>query len=247
MNKLNHGNRLDGIFDLAKLNNFQIWKIGSQLKPKTIKKRKTSNKKKKVSKSGISEGSNTLKFVKKGQSSECTSEASSLKRKQKNMSSSPRNNNIEDLMQQFLVMKNQNNQNDLVQKYGKGTFTAPGFSKEQTDSILNISSHGGTNMSFINCNARLNESRPKSKELKQAEKAPLEYSPKYPLKKGITHIKNYEKRLISGNVKNRKAAKVINGLNSRLATSKDNIVHPKAGGGYNFTNKKWHKDKVVDK
>lgn len=150
-------------------------------------------------------------------------------------------------MQQFLVMKNQSNQNDLVQKYGKDTFTTPGFSKEQTNSILNISSQGGTNMSFINWNVKLNENRPKSKELKQLGEVPLEYSPKYPLKKGITHFKNYEKRLISGNIKNRKTTNAINSLSSHLAISKDTMAHPKAEGGYTLTGKNWHKGKVVDK
>jgi hypothetical protein len=78
------------------------------------------------------------------------SESSSLKRKKKNQSSSPRNNNIEDLMHQFLVMKNQNNKNDLYHKYARENFSTNGLTKEQTDSIMDISSHGGANMSFIN-------------------------------------------------------------------------------------------------
>jgi hypothetical protein len=77
------------------------------------------------------------------------SESSSLKRKKKNQSSSPRNNNIEDLMQQFLVMKNQNNK-DLYHKYARENFSTTGLTKEQTNSIMDISSHGGANMSFIN-------------------------------------------------------------------------------------------------
>jgi signal recognition particle GTPase len=129
------------------LNKHHLLKFGSIIKPKSSKKRKTS-KKKKHAKGGISE-SKPNKHKSKGHSSEPVSEESSLKRKQKNMSSSPRNNNIENLMNQFLVMKNQNNQNEFIKKYGEN-LTMPEFSKEQTSSILNISSQGGSNMSFIN-------------------------------------------------------------------------------------------------
>lgn len=119
------------------------------MKPKHSKKKKVS-KKKRVSKSGITEGGNYSKIKKKGISPECISESSSLKRKKKNMSKSPRNNNIEDLMQQFLNLKSQNNDGELMERYTRDGYGNPNFSKEQTNSILNISSQGGANMSFIN-------------------------------------------------------------------------------------------------
>lgn len=101
-----------------------------------------------MNKSGIQEAA--IKLRKKGCSPECVSESSSFKRKVKNASKSPRNNNIEDLMQQFLVMKNMNNGSDLANKYAKEGVVATNLSKEQANSILNISSQGSTNMSFIN-------------------------------------------------------------------------------------------------
>jgi len=116
--------------------------------------------KKKIKRSKLS----TTKNKKKAKS-EIKSESSSIKRKNKNLSTSPRNN-IEDLMQQFLVMKHQNTQGNVIPKYLKENIITPDFSKEQTKSILNISSQGGTNMSFINYKILSNDQRPKSKESK---------------------------------------------------------------------------------
>jgi hypothetical protein len=50
------------------------------------------------------------------------------------------------MMQQFLVMKNQGNDGGLSQNFTKESYPLSGLTKEQTDSILNISSHGGNNM-----------------------------------------------------------------------------------------------------
>ena len=143
--------------------------------------------------------------MKKGHSPEVFSDTSSLKRKQKNLSSSPRSSNIEDLLQQFLVMKNQNNQSDIIQKYGKNAAQRPDFSKEQINSILNISSQGGVGM---------------SKDSKVGNKATMEWSPKYPIKSKlnleVSQIKKFEKRLISSNMKNRKAQKPFQSINSNM-------------------------------
>ena len=139
-------------------------------------------KKRKIKRSKLNNFKGKYKF--KG---EIKSETSSLKRKTKNPSQTPRNN-IEALMQQFLMQKGQNNQNTLIQKYTKkdSNLAAPDFSKEQTKSILNISSQGGApNMSFINYKILTQDKKPKSKDARTSgnTKIPAEHSPKYTLKK----------------------------------------------------------------
>lgn len=189
---------------LAKHQKYQFLNFGLNKNFKTSKKRKIS-KKKKITKSGTYETGESVKTKIKGFSSDWISESSSLKRKPKNQSTSPRNNNIEDLMKQFLVMKNQSNENELYHKYAKENFSTSGLTKEQTNSIMNISSQGGPNMSFINWNIRLGENRPKSKE--NQNKVRFDYSPKYPVRnhiKNVVNSKNYDRRLILANNKNRK-------------------------------------------
>lgn len=230
------------------MNKHHLLKFGSVIKPKNSKKRKTS-KKKKHAKGSIHEPKPS-RWKTKGHSSEPVSEASSLKRKQKNMSSSPRNNNIENLMNQFLVMKNQNQHHDFIKKYGDN-LTMPEFSKEQTSSILNISSQGGSNMSFINWNIRMNNLRPNSKMKNSKGHDRMEYSPKFPLKKGSTKVANpqwIDKRLISANSKNRKTQdRHISGINSNNVINADSQIQSNINAAYSLSDKNWQQENLVEK
>jgi len=85
-------------------------------------------------------------------------------------------------MKQFLSLKqNHGEQKDCLQKFTKDTLAKSGFTEEQTNSILNISSQGGPNLSFVNCNVRAGENKIKSRD--PSTKALFEYSPKYPMSK----------------------------------------------------------------
>mmetsp|Transcript_30139 Transcript_30139/g.26704 ORF Transcript_30139/g.26704 Transcript_30139/m.26704 type:complete len:88 (-) Transcript_30139:539-802(-) len=85
-----------------------------------------------------------------------------------------------DEFKRFLSMKKNYDQKDLINKLTKDTYAKSGFTEEQTNSILNISSQIGANLSFINCNVRRKDSKLKSTD--PSKKGLFEYSPKYPIK-----------------------------------------------------------------
>lgn len=175
------------------------------------------------------------------------SETSSLKRKAKNPSSSPRNN-IEDMMQQFLIMKNQTNQNSSFPKYVKENIITPEFSKEQTNSILNISAQPGNNLSFINYKILTQDKRPKSKESK-ISKFTEDHSPKYPLKKGETqHPKMIDKKLIRQNPKMKnKVIKEAKSINPNLIYRKGKPEHQKINVAFSLIDKNWKHNDAIDR
>ena len=148
----------------------------------------------------------------------------------------------------FWCKNNQNNQKTMIQKYTKDNMSniaAPDFSKEQTKSILNISSQGGTNMSFINYKILTQDKRPKSKEIKNlsSSKAPMEYSPKYALKKQSEwkRVKQIDRKMI----KAKKSSKNQKSINPNY--QKGNQAIPKINVVYSLIDKKWKYDDAIDR
>ncbi|CAI2382622.1 unnamed protein product [Moneuplotes crassus] len=124
--------------------------------------------------------------------SESYSNPTSVKRKAKK-TKSPRRD-IENMMLQFLSLKNADNQSELVSKYASDNYKKGGFTEEQTNSILNISSQAQAGLSFNN---KRNDKKLKSRD--QSKKKFFEYSPKYPIKKppkSMLKAKVLERRLM---------------------------------------------------
>ena len=210
-------------------NKYQFLKFGTMIKPSSSKKRKNS-KKKKSTKFQANDGWKLTKSKRKGLSSECVSDASSLKRKK--------------MQQKVHAFK---------------------LTDDQANSILNVSSQGGANLSFINWNINLNKVKTKSNNLVGGRK---EYSPKFPLKRGINQMsKNmvHPKWLASANTKilktqgRQKEAWGSNNFQDEFALMKvgkftsngvmdgknqaNSIINPV----YSLTDKHWNQDNLVEK
>jgi hypothetical protein len=151
------------------------------------------------------------------------------------------------MMQQFMSMKNQNSQGATMSKYLKDSIATPDFSKEQTNSILNISSQAGPNLSFINYKILTQDKRPKSKESK-ATKATTEYSPKYIHQKPvIKQSKLVDKRLIKGSSKAKRVVKQPKSINPSAIYQKGKPGKQRINVAYSLIDKNWKQDETLDR
>jgi hypothetical protein len=79
----------------------------------------------------------------------------------------------------------------------------------------------------------------------------MEYSPKFPLKKGSSNVANLQwadKRLISSNSKNRKTQdKHISGINSNILFNAESQMQSNINTAYSLSDKNWQQENLVEK